>query len=500
MARRPKGPSRTKKRPSFFKVMCGDFRNTLKLPLAFTQRFEAELKTKSVLKDPTGTWWYVKAKKIEDHLFFKNNWPRFVESNSLQYGDVLIFTYVGDSTFVVKIYDRTECEKDFASAKNGRSRESASAVGSAPNTSNQMGVCGKSGGKRCQDKDRRQSCHKEAGELSKHDENKSPSIEISRQCDTPAASERTDGTECLPTTKSRAVNVESSAFKRRKLSSEDQGRLDICSARSERTPGQSSLRKSKRLSNNRKAAEISKEKELYQGKVVGSDVEIIVVDSESESEETNRLEAAISFGKDIGVHCDASRVENIIEEEIESHCFEVADKFDSLILEESLPSPVVRRGSRPRLSAKGRRRAITHDKEKGGIEIAENLSYEVSLSQSYISKGFLHVPIMLRRSLSNIPAAGQRENVRLWISDDQSWSVRLSCGSNKAYFCGGWREFVVDNDLVEGDICTFQLMKTGKLDLRVSMHRVSEQLKSLPLPADEEPASSIFCADCSQET
>lgn len=133
----------------------------------------------------------------------------------------------------------------------------------------------------------------------------------------------------------------------------------------------------------------------------------------------------------------------------------------------------------------------------------ENILTSVLLSNIIFFFLVQHVPITLRRCLTKIPAgqsANERENVQLWISDDRSWSVKLSCGSNKAYFCRGWKEFVVDNDLVEGDICTFQLMKTGKLDLRVSIHRVSEQLKSLPLPADEEPASSIFCTDCSQET
>lgn len=70
----------------------------------------------------------------------------------------------------------------------------------------------------------------------------------------------------------------------------------------------------------------------------------------------------------------------------------------------------------------------------------------------------------------------------LKVSDGRSWSVlykvRSRSNHSPAYeFCQGWMAFVRDNNLEEGDICTFELTNGKDLSFDVSIVKAN-----VPLP------------------
>ncbi|GMY12640.1 B3 domain-containing protein Os01g0723500-like [Fagus crenata] len=102
---------RRKKKPSFCKVMVGDFSTRLRIPEAFVKYFDGGVPYKSVLWGPSGISWRVNVKEVDNNLFFHKGWGAFVQDNSLKMADFLLFRYAGDSNFCVKIYGKDCCEK-----------------------------------------------------------------------------------------------------------------------------------------------------------------------------------------------------------------------------------------------------------------------------------------------------------------------------------------------------------------------------------------------------
>ncbi|XP_016501194.1 B3 domain-containing protein REM16-like [Nicotiana tabacum] len=77
---------------------------------------------------------------------------------------------------------------------------------------------------------------------------------------------------------------------------------------------------------------------------------------------------------------------------------------------------------------------------------------------------FIYVPKPLCEQLSE---SANKTTVVLSNSEGKQWKV--NCILQKGYhaFCGGWKQFVKDNKLKEGDVCVFQLVNTNELKVSV---------------------------------
>ncbi|XP_044511039.1 B3 domain-containing protein Os01g0723500-like isoform X2 [Mangifera indica] len=106
-----------KQKPSFFNVLIGDFSKQLPIPPAFLKYFKGNSVGNCVLRSPTGKFWCVKMEKNVSGTCFGSGWLDFVKDHSLEVGDFMVFKYYGKSMFTVKIYDKTNCEKDIGPAK-----------------------------------------------------------------------------------------------------------------------------------------------------------------------------------------------------------------------------------------------------------------------------------------------------------------------------------------------------------------------------------------------
>ncbi|OMO87672.1 hypothetical protein CCACVL1_08832 [Corchorus capsularis] len=64
------------------------------------------------LKGPSEKIWYVELSYKGNILFFENGWEKFVRDHCLEVKDVLVLTYLGKSTFNVKIFNESGYEKE----------------------------------------------------------------------------------------------------------------------------------------------------------------------------------------------------------------------------------------------------------------------------------------------------------------------------------------------------------------------------------------------------
>lgn len=118
MERQPE-PSRRGR--SFFRFLIGDFSEQLQIPTSFVKHFRGVLPQDFVLRSPSWRSTHVNVKKVSDKLFLGEGWSLFVQDNSLEFGDFLVFEYAGNSTLNVTVFEKSGCEKEISLATGSRS-------------------------------------------------------------------------------------------------------------------------------------------------------------------------------------------------------------------------------------------------------------------------------------------------------------------------------------------------------------------------------------------
>ncbi|XP_068655396.1 putative B3 domain-containing protein At5g66980 [Aristolochia californica] len=99
-------------KPSFVKIMFGDFAKRMRIPSSFNGHIKGKLKDRSVLTNANGRCWHVEIQKVGASWCFLNGWTKFVKDNSLQFADFLSFTYDGELNFEVMIFGKDGVEKE----------------------------------------------------------------------------------------------------------------------------------------------------------------------------------------------------------------------------------------------------------------------------------------------------------------------------------------------------------------------------------------------------
>ncbi|KAI3861331.1 hypothetical protein MKW92_022505 [Papaver armeniacum] len=98
---------------------------------------------------------------------------------------------------------------------------------------------------------------------------------------------------------------------------------------------------------------------------------------------------------------------------------------------------------------------------------SENPYFKVVMQSAHIKGGTLRVPAVFATShLTNIT----RMAITLRVSDEKTWAVGyVSRTPTERRISKGWRDFVADNDLKEGDVCVFELVDFRK-NFEMSVH------------------------------
>ncbi|GLT75248.1 hypothetical protein SLA2020_469860 [Shorea laevis] len=113
---------------SFGMVLVGDFTESLRIPWEFMKDFEVSLPHIFYLMPDLGESQLVIMQEKNRGCFFTLGWSDFVKHQNLQIGDLLIFYFVGNTTFEVAIYDRTTCCKKKTSLEAKRHGDTGDGV------------------------------------------------------------------------------------------------------------------------------------------------------------------------------------------------------------------------------------------------------------------------------------------------------------------------------------------------------------------------------------
>lgn len=62
--------------------------------------------------------------------------------------------------------------------------------------------------------------------------------------------------------------------------------------------------------------------------------------------------------------------------------------------------------------------------------------------------------------------------IKLQTSEGRQWPVRCLYRGGRAKLSQGWYEFSLENNLGEGDVCVFELLKMREIVLKVTTYRV----------------------------
>jgi len=91
------------------------------IPNNFLRKHGVQLSTVATLTVPGGTIWHLGMKKVGNCICFVDGWQDFIQHYSIGIGYLLVFTYQGNSNFIVHIFGTAEL--DYQSASISRTKE-----------------------------------------------------------------------------------------------------------------------------------------------------------------------------------------------------------------------------------------------------------------------------------------------------------------------------------------------------------------------------------------
>ncbi|KAG4906223.1 hypothetical protein AAZX31_20G008200 [Glycine max] len=135
-------------------------------------------------------------------------------------------------------------------------------------------------------------------------------------------------------------------------------------------------------------------------------------------------------------------------------------------------------------SASARKRTVTAEERERAINASKtfeptNPFCRVVLRPSYLYRGcIMYLPSCFAEKNLN----GVSGFIKLQLSNGRQWSVRCLYRGGRAKLSQGWFEFTVENNLGEGDVCVFELLRTKEVVLQVTVFRVTEDAGLLNQP------------------
>lgn len=72
--------------------------------------------------------------------------------------------------------------------------------------------------------------------------------------------------------------------------------------------------------------------------------------------------------------------------------------------------------------------------------------------------------------------------IKLQSSDGKQFPVRCLYKGGRAKLSQGWFEFTLENNLGEGDVCVFELLRMKEIVLKVTSFRVAEEAELMSPP------------------
>ncbi|XVE66900.1 hypothetical protein DITRI_Ditri08aG0117100 [Diplodiscus trichospermus] len=127
-------------------------------------------------------------------------------------------------------------------------------------------------------------------------------------------------------------------------------------------------------------------------------------------------------------------------------------------------------------SASARKRTVTAEERERAVNAAKafeptNPFCRVVLRPSYLYRGCI---MYLPSCFAEKHLSGVSGFIKLQLPDGKQWPVRCLYRGGRAKFSQGWYEFTLENNLGEGDVCVFELLRSREFVLKVTVFRVME--------------------------
>ncbi|XP_028777083.1 B3 domain-containing transcription factor VRN1 [Neltuma alba] len=128
-------------------------------------------------------------------------------------------------------------------------------------------------------------------------------------------------------------------------------------------------------------------------------------------------------------------------------------------------------------SASARKRTVTAEERERAVNAAKayeppNPFCRVVLRPSYLYRGcIMYLPSCFAEKHLN----GVSGFIKLQITEGRQWPVRCLYRGGRAKLSQGWFEFAQDNNLGEGDVCVFELLRMREVVLKVTIFQVLEE-------------------------
>ncbi|KAL1324067.1 hypothetical protein HN51_034255 [Arachis hypogaea] len=135
-------------------------------------------------------------------------------------------------------------------------------------------------------------------------------------------------------------------------------------------------------------------------------------------------------------------------------------------------------------SASARKRTVTAEEREKAVNEAKafepsNPFCRVVLRPSYLYRGcIMYLPSCFAEKYLN----GVSGFIKLQHPDGRQWPVRCLYRTGRAKLSQGWFEFAIDNNLGEGDVCVFELLRMKEVVLQVTIFRVTDEAEFLSPP------------------
>ncbi|XP_050233693.1 B3 domain-containing transcription factor VRN1-like isoform X1 [Mercurialis annua] len=135
-------------------------------------------------------------------------------------------------------------------------------------------------------------------------------------------------------------------------------------------------------------------------------------------------------------------------------------------------------------SASARKRTVTAEERERAVNTAKtfepiNPFCRVVLRPSYLYRGcIMYLPSCFAEKHLN----GVSGFIKLQSSDGKQWPVRCLYRGGRAKLSQGWYEFTLENNMGEGDVCVFELLKSRDIVLKVTVFRVLEGMEHMARP------------------
>ncbi|XP_021680733.2 B3 domain-containing transcription factor VRN1 isoform X2 [Hevea brasiliensis] len=132
-------------------------------------------------------------------------------------------------------------------------------------------------------------------------------------------------------------------------------------------------------------------------------------------------------------------------------------------------------------SSSARKRTVTAEERERAINAAKafepiNPFCRVVLRPSYLYRGcIMYLPSCFAEKNLN----GVSGFIKLQFSDGKQWPVRCLYRGGRAKLSQGWYEFTLENNLGEGDVCIFELMRSIDIVLKVTVFHVLESARRM---------------------